>query len=44
MFVVAQARDLGLPVFYGDARRPDVLQVSVRRNVMCMGRDQKGAG
>jgi len=26
---VAKARDLGLPVFYGDARRPDVLQVFI---------------
>jgi len=26
---VAKARDLGLPVFYGDARRPDVLQAFI---------------
>eukprot|EP00965_Chrysotila_dentata_P122088 4036094-Pleurochrysis_carterae.AAC.1 len=27
---VARARDRGLPVFYGDARRPDVLQAQTR--------------
>ena len=29
---VAEARALGLPVFYGDARRPDVLQAIDQNN------------
>ena len=30
---VAEARDRGLPVYYGDARRPDVLDVFMREGV-----------
>ena len=29
---VAEARDIGLPVYYGDARRPDVLQAFLKGN------------